>query len=63
MTVKRVLKAAEIRGIYLNPKKQWINNFIGYGYSFYSPYGGLNQADTLNGIYRQIMKYPKTSNN
>ena len=62
MTVKRVQAAAELRGIYFNGVRQWLNNTVGYGYYFRSPSGGLNQADTLSGIYRQIMKYPKTNN-
>ena len=61
MTIKRVKAAADARGIYFNGVKQWINNFIGYGYYFYGPGGGLYQSDNLSGIYSFIMKYPKTS--
>ena len=60
MTVKRAQAAAAARGIYFNGIKQWLNNFVGYGYYFYSPTGrGLHQTDNLNGVYTMIMKYPK----
>lgn len=60
MTTKRVERAAEIRGIYFNPTRHWINSMVGYGYEFYTPDGrGFFQADTLNGVYRKIMTYPR----
>lgn len=60
MTVKRVVKAANIRGIYFNGKKVWQNSCVGYGYSCYSPNGiGILQADTLDGMYRLIMNYER----
>ena len=65
MTAKRVERAAEIRGIYFDGEKRWLNSTVGYGYDFYTPDGrGFFQSDTLDGAYRQIMTYPKiTSRN
>ena len=60
MTIKRLQAAAARRGIYFNGQKKFLNTFIGYGYSCFSPSGaGLLQADTLTGLYSMIMKYPK----
>lgn len=58
MSIKRVQEAAALRGIRFNGKRQYLNNIVGYGY--YAHYcGALLQADTLNGIYKLIMKYPR----
>ena len=59
MTIKRVQKAANLRGIYFDGKKRWLNNTVGYGYEVTYPCGAFCQSDTLEGIYRFIMKYPK----
>lgn len=59
MTIKRVKQAAACRGIYFEGKRNWLNNTVGYGYGFFTPTGGFRQADTLDGIYRQIMAFPK----
>ena len=60
MTIKRVKAAAAIRGIYFDGVKKWRNNMIGYAYEIYTPTGrGFFQADTLNGLYNEIMKYNK----
>lgn len=60
MTIERVKKAAYCRGIFFNGEKKWRNSTVGYGYEIYTPDGrGFCQADTLGGIYRIIMSYPK----
>ena len=60
MTIKRVQKAAELRGIHFDGQRKWLNNTIGYGYEFWTPNGcGFRQADTLQGSYKQIMEFPK----
>lgn len=60
MTIARVKRAAEIRGIRFDGKKRFINNMIGYGYHIDSPSGWtFRQADSLEGIYRMIMEFPK----
>lgn len=60
MTKDKVKRAAEARGIRFDVKKKWLNSQIGYGYEFYTPNGcGFRQADTLEGIYRAVMEYPK----
>ena len=62
MTIKRVQNSAYIRGIYFDGRKQWLNNMVGFGYSVYLPTGGFLQADSLQGLYNMILKYPKISN-
>ncbi len=60
MTRAQVIRAAELRGIYFIAEKKWLNNTVGYGYEFFTPNGtGFRQADTLHGIYRSIMEFPK----
>lgn len=60
MTKDKVKKAAALRGIRFDTKKKWLNNTVGYGYEFYTPNGyGFRQADTLEGIYRAVMEFPK----
>ncbi len=60
MTIERVKQAAAARGIFFDGVKKWQNNFVGYGYFCYTPYGcGFIQADTLQGMYKNIMKYKK----
>ena len=59
MTIERVIRTADIRGIYFNSKKQWQNSMVGVGYSCYLPTGGFIQADTLYGLYKMIKRYPK----
>lgn len=62
MTIERVQRAAELRGIYFSGEKKWLNSTVGYGYEIHSPSGwNFFQADTLEGIYRKIMEYPKDS--
>ena len=58
MTIKRVEKAAEIRGMYFDGEKKWRNNTVGYGYEIWLPFGGFVQSDSLNGMYKAIRKYP-----
>jgi len=61
MTVKRVQAAAAARGMFFNGVKKWQNNVVGYGYFMFVPGGcGFIQADTLTGLYKTVMKYPKT---
>lgn len=60
MTIKRVQNAAYLRGIYFSGEKKYRNSMIGFGYEFFTPNGrGFFQSDTLTGIYRKIMEYPK----
>ena len=60
MTIKRVQAAAWLRGIYFDGEKKFRNSMIGYAYEFYTPNGrGFFQSDTLTGVYRKIMEYPK----
>lgn len=60
MTIKRVQKAAALRGIYFSGEKKWLNNTVGYGYEFWTPNGtGFRQADTLAGSYRQVMEFER----
>lgn len=60
MTIERVQRAAELRGIYFSGEKKWLNSTVGYGYEIYSPNGyGFFQADTLEGLYRYIMRFRK----
>lgn len=63
MTIKRVKKAATLRGMRFNGKKLFINNIIGVGYYVYPPHGATLQADTLTGLYSLIMKYPRIESN
>ena len=59
MTIKRVKRAAELRGIRFDGKKTWRNNTVGYVYEVFPPGGrGFFQADTLEGMYRYIMEFP-----
>jgi len=60
MTIKRVQAAAWARGIYFDGEKRFRNNTVGVAYEFFTPNGsGFYQADTLTGIYRKIMEFPK----
>lgn len=60
MTIKRVQRAAALRGIYFNGKRKFLNNMVGYGYEVTTPSGwSYRQADTLDGLYRMIMEFPK----
>lgn len=64
MTIARVKRAAEVRGIYFEGKRKWLNNMVGYGYEFFTPNGyGFRQADTLEGSYRQVMEFPRLKKN
>lgn len=59
MTFKRASRAAELRGLHLHPKA-WCNDMVGYGYEVYvGGWTGWMYADTLEGIYRLIMRYPR----
>lgn len=58
MTIKRVQRAAELRGMYFDGIKKWVNSCIGYGYEIYTP-NGFSQADTLDGIYKFVMRFEK----
>ena len=60
MTIKRVQAAAWLRGIYFDGEKKFRNSMIGNAYEFFTPNGrGFFQSDTLTGVYRKIMEYPK----
>lgn len=60
MKTERVIRAAEIRGIYFDGTRRWLNSMVGYGYEFYTHNGrGFFQSDTLIGAYNEIMKYSK----
>ena len=60
MTIERVKQAAWLRGMYFSGEKRWLNNTVGYGYEIFSPNGvGFMQADTLEGIYRFVMKFKR----
>jgi hypothetical protein len=60
MTIKRVQAAAYIRGIYFDGIKKFRNTFVGFAYEIYTPDGrGFYQSDTLTGLYKKIMEYPK----
>ena len=62
MTIERVRRAAELRGIYFSGEKKWRNSMVGYAYEIHSPSGwAFFQSDTLEGIYRKVMEYPKDS--
>lgn len=59
MTIKRVQKAAEIRGIYFDGIKKWRNSTVGIAYEIFTPDGrGFFQTDNLDSLYREIKKYP-----
>lgn len=59
MTIKRVQRAAEIRGIYFDGIKKFRNSTIGVGYEIFTPNGrGFFQTDNLDSMYREIKKYP-----
>lgn len=60
MTIKRVQKAAEVRGMYFDGIKKWQNEMVGYGYGLRSPRGYL-QADTIQGLYEMVMSFPKVN--
>lgn len=60
MTITRVQRAAVLRGIRFSGKKKFRNTWAGYAYEVYSPNGRrFLQADTLDGIYRFVMEFPK----
>lgn len=60
MTIKRVQAAAWLRGIYFDGEKKFRNSMIGNAYEFYTPNRrGFFQSDTLTGVYKKIMEYPK----
>ena len=60
MTIKQVQNAAWIRGINFDGEKKWRNSMVGYVYEIFTPNGrGFFQADTLHGIYKKIMEYPR----
>jgi hypothetical protein len=62
MTIERVKNAAYLRNIYFDGVKKWRNNMAGYAYEIYTPGGrGFFQSDTLTGLYKKIMEYPKTN--
>ena len=59
MTIKRVQRAAEIRGIYFYENKKFLNSTVGVGYEILKPDGrGCFQTGNLNSLYREIKKYP-----
>lgn len=58
MTIKRVQRAAELRGIYFDGEKRWLNNVVGCCYECYVGWRFI-QADTLDGLYRRIMEVEK----
>lgn len=60
MTKKRVQRAAELRGIYFDGERKWLNTMVGYGYECFSRSGyRFLQADTLGGMYKLIMRERK----
>lgn len=60
MTKERVKIAADLRGIFFSGEKRWRNSTVGYAYEVFSPNGrGFFQAETLDGIYNYIMKFPR----
>lgn len=60
MTIKRVQAAAWARGIYFDGEKRFRNTMVGYAYEIFTPNGrGFFQADTLDGLYKKIMQFPK----
>ena len=60
MTIKRVQAAAWARGIWFDGEKKYRNSMVGNGYEIYTPDGsGFFQSDTLDGLYKKIMEYPK----
>ena len=60
MTIQRVKASAEARGIYFDGLKKWRNNCVGFAYEIFSPSGGgFFQAQTLQGLYNYIVKFPK----
>ena len=60
MTIKRVQAAAWLRGIYFDGEKKFRNSMVGNAYEIYTPNGcGFFQSDTLDGLYKKIMEYPK----
>ena len=59
MTIKRVQKAAEIRGICFDGIKKWRNSTVGFAYEIFTPNGrGFFQTDNLESLYKEIKKYP-----
>lgn len=58
MTINRVQRAAELRGLFFDGCKRWINSGIGYGYTILTP-RGFYSADRLEAIYRRVMEYPR----
>lgn len=59
MTIKKVQKTAERRGIYFDGIKKWRNTTVGIGYEIFTPNGrGFFQTDNLDSLYREIKKYP-----
>jgi len=67
MTIKRCAVAARRRNIYIcdNGRKKWRNTMVGYAYEAEHNYNGNDwvQADTLEGLYRWIMKHPIDNRN
>ena len=60
MSTKTVQKTAALRGIRFDGEKKWLNQTCGFGYEFFTPDGrSFRQADTLDGAYRSVMKFPK----
>lgn len=60
MTIKRVQEAAWLRGIWFDGEKKFRNSMVGCAYEIYTPSGrGFFQSDTLTGLYRKIMEFPK----
>lgn len=56
---KRVVRAAELRGIHFDGVKKFRNPTVGVAYECFTPNGrGIISADTLGGMYKSIMQYP-----
>lgn len=63
MTIERVQDAAWLRGIYFSGEKKFRNTTVGCAYEIYTPDGrGFFQSESLDGIYRKVMKFPKVNN-
>ena len=60
MTIERVKQAAWLRGMHFDGIKKYRNCVVGTAYEVFTPDGrGFISSDTLAGMYRMIMEYPK----
>ena len=62
MTIEKVRRTAALRGMRFSGEKKFRNSWAGISYEIFSPDGRrFLQADTLDGIYRFVMEFPKRS--